>query len=309
MKAFISYCHQDENILEDLKKHLSVLKREGLIEAWFDHEILPGDSIDQKIEDQLKNSELFLLIITPDFISSSYCMDTEMREALNRHNKDEARVIPIIAEPCDWKSIAELSRLKALPKDAKPISTWANKNLAFLNVVEGLRNIIPNQTDTKNVTSTFENKSLDISKKYQIRKDFDQIDKVEFKKQSFNVIKEFFKDSIEEIDSIDGLHGAFDEIDSLSFGCTLVNKKMANKTAYITVRSAKNSISFGDIQFSFTEHAPEGSMNGWFQVSSDDYNQFLLRGGGSLSNKPLTSQEAAENLWNDFITHVGIKMP
>ncbi|MFT9180454.1 MAG: toll/interleukin-1 receptor domain-containing protein [Zymomonas mobilis] len=309
MKAFISYCHKDENILNDLKKHLAGLKRNGLIEAWFDHQILPGDSIDQTIKDNLKNSDLFLLIITPDFIASPYCMDTEMRYALNRHDKGEARVIPIIAEPCDWKSVTELSRLKALPKDAQPISMWTNTNVAFLNIVDGLRDIIQCQTNTNNVPSQFQEKKMDVSKKYQIQKDFDQIDKTEFKKQSFNAIKEFFKHSITEINSIDDLHGAFDEIDSLSFGCTLVNKKMANKTAYITVRSAKNSISFGDIQFSFTEHAPEGSMNGWFQVSSDDYNQFLLSGGGSLSNKPLTSQEAAENLWNDFITHVGIKMP
>ena len=42
MKIFISYSHKDEAALEQLHTHLAPLRREELIDAWFDREILPG---------------------------------------------------------------------------------------------------------------------------------------------------------------------------------------------------------------------------------------------------------------------------
>jgi hypothetical protein len=48
--------------------------------------------------------------------------------------------VPIILEPCDWKN-TPLRKLKALPRDGISISTWANQNEAYLNVVEELRDL------------------------------------------------------------------------------------------------------------------------------------------------------------------------
>ena len=45
MDAMISYAHEDEAALDRLHFHLAVLRQEGLIEAWFDRKILPGDVI------------------------------------------------------------------------------------------------------------------------------------------------------------------------------------------------------------------------------------------------------------------------
>lgn len=121
-KAFISYSHRDEKALERLHTHLAIMRREGLISAWYDREILAGDGFDQKIEKALDESEVFLALTSPDFFASNYCYEREMERALQRHAEGSLRVVPIILEPCDWKS-TPLAKLKVLPKDGKPIST------------------------------------------------------------------------------------------------------------------------------------------------------------------------------------------
>jgi hypothetical protein len=77
---------------------------------------------------------------SPDFIASDYCYDLEMKTALERHERDSL-VIPIIARPCMW-SIAPFAKLKALPQDGKPISSWIDRDAAFLNVAEGIRSAV-----------------------------------------------------------------------------------------------------------------------------------------------------------------------
>jgi hypothetical protein len=43
LKLFISYSHHDEDIKDELLKHLSPLKRLNLIADWHDRKIAPGD--------------------------------------------------------------------------------------------------------------------------------------------------------------------------------------------------------------------------------------------------------------------------
>ena len=64
-----------------------------------------------------------------------------MERALERHRSGEARVVPIIVEPCDWAS-TPLRNLKALPSKGNPISEWTNENNAYLDVVQELRRVL-----------------------------------------------------------------------------------------------------------------------------------------------------------------------
>ena len=87
MKIFVSYSHRDEITLERLKAHLSPLRREGRIETWYDREIRAGGEIDDEISRQLETCNVFILLISPDFLNSDYCMDKEMALAMERHEE------------------------------------------------------------------------------------------------------------------------------------------------------------------------------------------------------------------------------
>ena len=63
----------------------------------------------------LDAADVILLLISPDFIASDYCYEREMKRAMERHRKSEARVIPVILRPCDWKGPS----VRHAPRDAE----------------------------------------------------------------------------------------------------------------------------------------------------------------------------------------------
>ena len=57
---------------------------------------------------------------------------------MERHEFGEALVIPIILRAADWNA-APFGKLQALPKDAKPVTSWDNQDEAFTDVARGIR--------------------------------------------------------------------------------------------------------------------------------------------------------------------------
>jgi len=136
--VFVSYAHRDERLREELDKHLSPLRRSALIETWHDRRITPGAALSEAIDEHLASADLILLLVSPDFINSDYCYQKEMRIALQRHRKGQARVIPIILRPVDWKG-TPIGRLLAIPRDAKPVTKWHHRDDALLDVATSIR--------------------------------------------------------------------------------------------------------------------------------------------------------------------------
>lgn len=141
LDVFISYSHKDEELKEELEVHLANLKRQGKIKPWQDRAIEAGAEWDAEIKTRLESAQVILLLISPRFIASEYCYDKEMQRAMQRHENSTARVLPIILKPVDWKD-TPFSKLQVLPKDAKPISQWEDRDAAFLDVVQGIRRVV-----------------------------------------------------------------------------------------------------------------------------------------------------------------------
>jgi TIR domain/CHAT domain len=139
--VFVSYSHHDEALREELESHLSNLRRQGKIAAWNDRAIEAGTEWDAEIKAQLEAAGVILLLVSSRFMASEYCYDLEMKRAMERHEEGTARVIPIILKPVDWKD-SPFSKLATLPKDAKPITKWDDRDEAFLSVVQGIRRAV-----------------------------------------------------------------------------------------------------------------------------------------------------------------------
>jgi hypothetical protein len=149
-KLFFSYARRDGLLRDELAKHLRLLERENKIETWHDRDIDAGDEWKTVIDEHLETADIILLLVSPDFLSSEYIYEKEMKRAMERHEAGDARVIPVIVRPVE--SLGEqLSKLQALPKDAKPITTWANQDEAFANVAIEIRKIVstPNPQKTR----------------------------------------------------------------------------------------------------------------------------------------------------------------
>ncbi len=313
MKTFISYSHKDEKALERLHTHLAVLRRESRIDAWFDRKILPGGQIDSEILLQLEASSLILLLVSPDFLASDYCIEREMEYAFERHRSGEARIIPIIVEPCDWAS-TELRNLNALPRDGKAISEWANQEAAYHDVVRGLRRVLDAVREPQAVEipagGTVSDTVRSGGSLYRIKRTFDEVDRSEFCEAAFAIIREYFREAIAEIQNITELKGRFVSISRFSFTCTIINRTRTRATAHITVHSRKQFFDIGDIYYSFTENAPNNAANGMFNIEADDYELFLdpiIMSSGQHDDR-FSPETAAEYLWRTFLQQAEVSV-
>jgi tetratricopeptide (TPR) repeat protein/energy-coupling factor transporter ATP-binding protein EcfA2 len=138
IEVFYSYSHKDEKLREKLEEHLAQLKRENVINDWHDRKLSGGSEWAGQIDEHLEAADIILLLVSSSFLASAYCNDVEVKQAMARHEADEARVIPIILRPCDWTT-APFSKLQGFPEDAKPITLWPNRDEAFLDVAKGIR--------------------------------------------------------------------------------------------------------------------------------------------------------------------------
>ncbi len=138
LRVFLSYSHSDEQLKNELVKHLDPLRRLGLIESWNDRKIKPGDDWERTISTNLEHAQIILLLVSIDFINSSYCYDIELERAMDMHVENQARVIPVILRTCMWQHTS-FSKIQVLPKDARAVSLWQDRDEALLNVAEGVR--------------------------------------------------------------------------------------------------------------------------------------------------------------------------
>ena len=141
VEIFYSYSHKDERLRDKLEVHLKLMQRQGLISNWHDRRIGPASEWDGEISSHLESAHIILLLISPDFLSSDYIYDVELKRAMERHEAGEARVIPIILKPCDWMT-AEFSKLQALPRDGKPVVKWGNRDEAFSQITSAIRDLV-----------------------------------------------------------------------------------------------------------------------------------------------------------------------
>jgi hypothetical protein len=65
----------------------------------------------------------------------------EQLEALGRHRRGQATVIPITIQHGDWQS-AGLRALQPLPKDGEPVSSRPDSETAYAEIVQGVRRAI-----------------------------------------------------------------------------------------------------------------------------------------------------------------------
>ena len=92
-KLFYSYSHEDADHRMVMAKHLNLLKRQGSLREWYDHEILPGRQISPAIRKEMDQTQIFAFLFTSNFIASDACMaEWEYAKSLAEHDPAVFRI-------------------------------------------------------------------------------------------------------------------------------------------------------------------------------------------------------------------------
>ncbi|MCV2218015.1 TIR domain-containing protein [Thauera sp. Sel9] len=138
---FYSYAHEDEKLRNELDGHLALLRRRGVIRPWHDRGIVPGQKWDQAIDSQLATADLILLLVSMDFLNSDYIWGKELAAAIERAERGDASVVPVLLRAVDIED-APFAHLQGLPTDLRPVTSWPNRDEAWTDVAKGIRRTV-----------------------------------------------------------------------------------------------------------------------------------------------------------------------
>lgn len=136
VRIFISYAEEDASYCRSLVVHLNTISN---VTTWERSLIIPGQNITCEIDSQLQTADIFLLLISPDFIGSRTCQN-EQNIALERRGIDTI-VIPIIIRSCNYSDLA-IAQLNLSTLPSRPFSEYPSQDDAYTEIIEGIRHVI-----------------------------------------------------------------------------------------------------------------------------------------------------------------------
>jgi hypothetical protein len=236
-----------------------------------------------------------------------------MKRAMERHEKGEARVIPVILESCNWQKLP-LGKLTATPTDGKPISKFPNKHDGFLEVTRAIRKAVEElcgpvekkkadmftDATTKGKTKPARPRSSNL----RVKKEFTDRDKDRFLADAFEYIANFFEGSLEELEERNpGIETDFRRIDTSHFSAKIYRNGKELSRCKIWFGGRRGFV--GGIAYSTDLSHGDNSYNESMSVENDDYAMFLKPMGISFRHQDRASklmfEGAAEYLWAMFI--------
>ena len=156
VKLFYSYSHKDSQHREKVERALTLLReQDGILKDWSDQQILPGQDIPKKIRERMQETDIFVFLLSQDFIASEECRKEWKITCEMADEKPSIIRVPIILSECSWKDMGNMSQLKALPRDGKPINTFGDEDTAWLQVYEGLKRLLEALSETFTVKPEF----------------------------------------------------------------------------------------------------------------------------------------------------------
>ena len=295
---------------------LVMLKREGIISSWYDRGIEAGQDLDKKIQAAMASADIFLLLVSNDFLNSDYCYEIETSHALERHNQGTACVIPVILRDCEWKH-SRFKHLNAVPPDGTPITEYENEDKALLQVATAIREVAKTLASSTSATARqafavdrpanrpHGVKASAGSPNTRVKKTFTDSDNDEYLKSSLEVMAEYFQASLQALEN-DNEHitARFQRVDANSFTAVVYSK--GSNVAACTIWSGDQDAYPGGLCYYASETTGRNTYNEVMNIENDGYEQGLSPMGMSapgmtLPGGPMGQETAAEFYWQLLI--------
>lgn len=160
--VFICYAHADDAVAKQVEKHINPLLIGSGISTWRDQKIEAGDAWKRAILKKLESAIAFILIVSPDFLSSDFITQVEIPQILRRHFADGAPVFIVFAQssvvaerpfphPFEPDKKVKLTDLQGLNDPVAPIAALsvAEQNRVLATAFSAVRDRILNAGSAK----------------------------------------------------------------------------------------------------------------------------------------------------------------
>lgn len=118
---FVSYAREDKDIVAELRKPFMPLeKRFGCKLLWDDSLIRSGEIWLAQIEQAMAQARFAVLLMSPDFVSSSFIQNNELPRLLERSQAGQLTLLPMLVGPIDL-SVSGVDQLQFVNPPEKPL--------------------------------------------------------------------------------------------------------------------------------------------------------------------------------------------
>jgi hypothetical protein len=120
IRYFVSYAHQDRKLKDELLKRLKArlaIAKEYYFDLWDDGEILAGERWHEQIQAGVAHCQFGLLLVSPDFLGSSYIKDHELPAFVASNlatSEPEKRAIPVALTRIPFDNSIDMKGLEQL---------------------------------------------------------------------------------------------------------------------------------------------------------------------------------------------------
>jgi predicted MPP superfamily phosphohydrolase len=123
LPVFISAAEEDQSLRKALEKHMSGLRRHKNVVFKSSQDAPPGDEKAPWIAARIQEARIILLLVSNDYIGSDEYYEDELLRAVERHDRGEARVIPVLLRP--FRVSGEpFAKLQALPRGPDSVERY-----------------------------------------------------------------------------------------------------------------------------------------------------------------------------------------
>ena len=143
-KIFISYCHQQKNLLDAFLVHLRPLIDEAHLVLWTDQSVAPSDDWDREIQDALCSCQAAVLLVSPEFLNSNYIRNHEIPTLLELRESERIKLtaLYLIDSVVDEEACAfevpsagithkiKLTKYQGLNTPDRPITSFEGNEMA-----------------------------------------------------------------------------------------------------------------------------------------------------------------------------------
>lgn len=153
---FLSYSHLDRVWMQRLDPLLRGWEwddrgrgLEGLhsLHSWHDKELQAGHPFDSEIRQALDAMNIFVPLVSMQFFASWYVMNVELPRAMERYDRREILVVPILLEDVNLgRRSAFLGQFQPLPAWSKPWNGFGKYARALRLIDDGLWTAIERAT-------------------------------------------------------------------------------------------------------------------------------------------------------------------
>ena len=137
-EIFISYSHKDSSFKDLLEPHLKVYAQQNNANYWDDTMIGHGEW-KRKIEEALKRSNIAILLVSDNFLSSEFIINNELPTILKKAESEGTTIVAIVVRPCMfYKSV--LSKYQTENPPEQPLSSMSENDIdqLFVKMLNGL---------------------------------------------------------------------------------------------------------------------------------------------------------------------------